>query len=374
MRLPLPRTAIFPGRYLQAPDATDLLPDLAAGLGGKTMAFAGGTAMREIIPRLERGFARTGAAFQAEQANAECTDHEIDRLASRVRDAGCEVVMAIGGGKALDTGKAVAYAAGTRVIIVPTIASTDAPCSAVAVVYTEEGMFKRYISLPRNPDLVVVDTAVIARAPVRFLIAGMGDALSTWIEADACRQACAPNLAGGVSTLAAYALARLCYDTILEFGVAACVACREKIVTPAFERVVEANTLLSGLGFESAGLSSAHSVHNGLTVLPETHAYYHGEKVAFGSLTALFLADRSRALIDEVYAFCESAGLPTTLSQLGVSSPTDDELRKVASVACVEGETIYNEPSAITPERVFHCLRMADAYGRERLRSISKSV
>jgi glycerol dehydrogenase len=208
---------------------------------------------------------------------------------------------------------------------------------------------------------------VITRAPVRLLVAGIGDALSTWLEADSCRRAYAPNLAGGTGTLAAYAIARLCYDTILEFGVAAVQSCREKVVTPALEHVVEANTLLSGLGFESAGLASAHSIHNGLTALHGTHAYYHGEKVAIGVLAGLFLADRPRVLVDEIYAFCESVGLPTTLARIGIPEPTDEELWAVARKACAETETIYNEPLPVSPERVFASLRTADAYGRARL-------
>ena len=48
-------------------------------------------------------------------------------------------------------------------------------------------------------------------------------------------------------------------------GVAAARDVEVDALTPALERVVEANTLLSGLGFESGGLCIAHAVHNGLT-------------------------------------------------------------------------------------------------------------
>jgi glycerol dehydrogenase len=75
-----------------------------------------------------------------------------------------------------------------------------------------------------------------------------------------------------------------------------------------------------------------------------------------------------QVLIDEVYAFCESVGLPTTLKQIGLSDVTDEELYKVAEAACAKGETIHNEPSPVSPEQVVASIRLADAFGRARLR------
>ncbi len=347
------QTAIFPGRYTQGAGALADLPSALAGLGSRPFVVAGSTARRELLPSLDLASTAFGG---------ECSDEEIERLSTLA--AGCDVVVAMGGGKVIDAGKAVAHRLGAASVIVPTIASTDAPCSAVSVIYTPEGAFKRYLFLPRNPDLVLVDTRVIARAPVRFLVSGMGDALSTWFEADACRRTLSDNQCGGLATGAALALARLCYDTLLEFGVSARLSCEANVVTPALEHIVEANTLLSGLGFESAGLASAHSIHNGLTRLEPTHAFYHGEKVAVGVQAGLFLADRPSALIAEVYGFCEAVGLPTTLRQLGLQNP---DLRLVAEGACAEGETIHHEAGAMTPERVVSALKAADAYGQRRL-------
>ncbi|MFT5940151.1 MAG: glycerol dehydrogenase [Paraglaciecola sp.] len=68
----------------------------------------------------------------------------------------------------------------------------------------------------------------------------------------------------------------------MEYGRYAKLACEQDVVTPALEHIVEANTLLSGLGFESGGLAAAYAIDNGLTILPATHNYYHGEKVAVG--------------------------------------------------------------------------------------------
>jgi len=362
----LNQTAIFPGRYVQGEGALEELRTEAARLGRSALIIAGSTARQRWIPQyLERWRERIDVVV--EPFGGECSEEEIQRLSEVARRGRCEVVVGMGGGKAIDTAKAVAHGVSAPAVIAPTIASTDAPTSAVSVIYTPQGAFARYLFLPRNPDVVLVDTAVIAAAPVRFLVAGMGDALATWFEAQSCRQAWASNQCGGLATLAAWQLARLCYDTLLEQGVAAVMACREKVVTPALSAVVEANTLLSGLGFESGGLAAAHSIHNGLTRLEATHRYYHGEKVAFGVLAGLFLSGQPAAVVEEVYGFCQSVGLPTTLADVGLGDVTEGQLRQVAEAACVEGETIHHEPQPVTSSAVLAAIKTADRFGRERL-------
>ena len=298
--------------------------------------------------------------------NGECSDEEIERLFKRASESGFDIVAGIGGGKTLDTAKAVAYEMKKPVAIVPTIASTDAPCSALSVIYTESGEFKRYLVLPKNPDLVMVDSKIIANAPERFLVSGMGDALATWFEAETCMRNYSANISGDIGSMAAYSLANLCYETLLEYGELALSSAKAKVVTPALEKIIEANTLLSGIGFESGGLASSHAIHNGLTALEKTHNYFHGEKVAFGTLASLFLTDKDAETIDEVYSFCESVGLPTTFDDIGLSGVSDEEIIKAAEGSCAKGETIFNESIEITPQRVFAALKAADMEERKR--------
>jgi glycerol dehydrogenase len=296
----------------------------------------------------------------------ECSPAEIDRISELARDGGVDAVVGAGGGKALDTAKAVAHPAGLPLVIVPTVASSDAPTSSIAVVYDEEGVFHEFRFFGRNPDAVVVDTAIVARAPVRYFVAGMGDALSTYFEADASARTRRETVAGGAPTMAALALARLCYDTLLEFGLSAKLALERGAVTPAVEKVVEANTLLSGLGFESGGLAAAHSIHDGLTVLPGTHHLLHGEKVAFGTISMLVLEGRPAEVVEEVVDFCLSVGLPVTLGNVGLAGIRRGDLEKVSVAACAEGETIHNEPFAVDPRMVVDAMLAADEYGRQR--------
>lgn len=359
-------TAIFPGRYVQGANALDeCLADELLRLGQRAFIVQSPTVNRLIGGRINTLLANK-IATQSEVFGSECCDEEIERISTLTKTFEADVIVGIGGGKTLDTAKAVGAALNLPIVIIPSLASTDAPCSALAVIYTREGKFKRYLMCPQNPTVVLVDTQIIANAPARFLVSGMGDALATWFEAEDCRIKGAGNMTSRQGPMTAFGLARMCFDVLLKYGVLAKAACEQKMVTPALEHVVEANTLLSGLGFESGGLAAAHAIHNGLTVLPETHSYWHGEKVAFGTLAMLMLTDRDPDLIDTVYSFCESIGLPTTLAQIGLSNATDEQLLAVATASCQEGETMHNEPYAVTPERILAALRAADAYGLRR--------
>jgi len=364
-------TAAFPGKYIQGENATGEMLRFARQLGEKLLIIASPTAIGKILPHY--GIIAVEGHIILEEFNGECCEKELDRLSGIAEVHQVEVILGMGGGKVIDTAKIVADRASLPVVIVPTIASTDAPCSGCAVIYTEEGVFESVYYQKMNPQVVLVDSAVIAQAPMRFLVAGMGDALSTWFEARSCVDSKSPNVCGGLSTMTALNLARLCYDTLLKYGTAAKQACEEHVVNPALEYIIEANTLLSGIGFESSGLATAHAVHNGLSVLPETHAFYHGEKVAIGVLTGLFLNGATPDETETVYAFCEEVGLPTTFGEIGIIDPTDEKLMAVARKTCAAGESIHHETMAATPELVMLAMRAADQMGMARKRMVARS-
>lgn len=358
-------TAIFPGRYVQGENALGVLGEEAKRLGNKALLIGDGFVLDHLHDTLRAGIGDTLPVVEA-RFGGECSDEEIERLCVIARHERTDVIVGVGGGKTLDTAKAVAYTLGVRMLIAPTLASTDAPCSALSVIYQPDGSFKRYLVLPHNPDTVLVDTAVIVRAPVRLLVSGMGDAFSTWFEAEDCHAKRGFNMTGRMGPMTAYALARLCHETLLEYGTLAKLSAEQGVVTPALDHIIEANTLLSGLGFESGGLAAAHAIHNGLTALAETHHAWHGEKVAIGVQGLMFLADKKPAMIDTVYDFCLAVGLPVTLADIGLSEVDDAKLLIAANAACAPGETIHNEPAEVSPARVLAALKIADAEGRRR--------
>jgi glycerol dehydrogenase len=301
--------------------------------------------------------------IRLEPFRGECSENELARLSGVIAQTRADVLVGMGGGKTIDTAKIAADRAGIPVIIIPTIASTDAPCSGCAVVYTEDGVFDSVFYQKLNPAAVLVDVGVIAAAPTRFLVAGMGDALATWFEARSCDRTQSVNECGGYGTTVGLGIAKLCYETLLAYGPAARIASERHVVTPALEHIVEANILLSGIGFESAGLAAAHSIHNGLTALPETHSFYHGEKVAFGVLAGLQLTDAPVEESEAVFSFCEQVGLPTTLGDISVDNGDLKKLMLAAEKACAPGEYIHHEAGIITPEKVLNAMLAADAIG-----------
>jgi glycerol dehydrogenase len=355
---------ISPSKYVQGPGELGKLELYTNTLGQNVLILASERGIKRIEDKINSSYEGSESKVEYEAFGGECSKVEIERLKGICTDKGIDVVAGVGGGKTLDTAKAVAHYMGIPIVIVPTIASTDAPCSALSVIYKENGEFDEYLVLPKNPEAVVMDTEVVAASPARLTISGMGDALATYFEARACVNSGASTMAGGTATGAAYALSKLCYDTLIEEGYKAKLAAEAKCVTTAVEKVIEANTLLSGIGFESCGLAAAHAIHNGFTVLEDCHHLYHGEKVAFGTIAQLVIENAPMEELEEVIYFCKSVGLPTTLEEMGVKEVKAEEIKKVAEASCAEGETIFNMPCPVDAQIVYAAIMTADALGK----------
>src|SRR5262249_30131423 len=136
--------------------------------------------------QLREGLRVAGIASVARSFRGECSLEEITAHVEALAEERIDCVLAAGGGKCIDAGKAIAFRLGIPVVVLPTLASNEAQCSALSVIYSPEGVSAGPEFYPSSPALVVVDTGIVAAAPERYLVAGMGDAMATWYEARAC--------------------------------------------------------------------------------------------------------------------------------------------------------------------------------------------
>lgn len=362
------RIMIAPNRYIQGPGVLGEAARHLVHLGSRAFFVCDPVAWAAVSEKIAKGFADRGLQYVCDFSSGLCTRKAAAQLSEKALAFGPDMVVGLGGGVAIDPEKAVSQELGCNLATISTVASNDAPCSALAVQYREDHTLDRFLKLKRSPDVVLVDSKVISEAPGRFLVAGMGDALATWFEAFTCTKSSAKNMLGGLLTFAALAVARLCFDTLMEHGVAAKAAVERKILTPAVENVIEANILLRGLGFESGGLSSAHGIHEGLVAMEETKGMMHGELVAFGALCLLVMENYPKVEIARVIDFCNAVGLPVTLGQLGIVDSSPEHPMRAAEAACVDGLTTHNPYFDVSPELVLGAILGANALGEESLR------
>lgn len=354
-----------PAKYVQGRNVLAELDRYLQGMGQRLLVIVDPVVEAMVRPILDRCFEGKDYVLTYVKFEGECCWSQIKPLSETAEQGAYTCVAGIGGGKTLDTAKAAAACAGLPMVIIPTIASSDAPCSSCSVIYKEDGTFDRYLFLDASPNIVLVDTEIIVGAPARLLTAGMGDAMATWFEARACRASGKNNQIGAKPTRSATGLARLCWENLKRDGSRAKRAVEAAACTEAVEVIIETNTYLSTIGFESGGLAAAHGIQKGFTHIPALHRQLHGFNVAFCTLTQLVLEDAWEDF-EEVSDFCLSVGLPLCFADLGYPEAAPDMVRGAAEKACVPGSTIHNMPFEVTGEMVYHALMAADAYGRAR--------
>jgi glycerol dehydrogenase len=318
-----------PSRYVQGPGALDRLGPELCRLGTRSLVVLDAGVRSRVEGRIEATHEAAQLPLATVHFQGEVTAAAIEALCAQGAPHRPDVVVGVGGGKALDAAKAVSMHFGARCVSVPTIASTDAPASAYAAIYNDAHELVEVRHLPRNPELVLVDTAVVAGAPLRFLRAGIGDAISKKFEAEACLAAGADTLHGARPSKTGLMSADLCWNLIRRHGKAALTAIANGTVNDDVEALVEATTLLSTISFENGGLSVAHAIARGVPMVPRASGSLHGEHVAYGLLVQLVLEERPAALMSEVFALYQDLGLPRRLADLQLPDIQPQELERL---------------------------------------------
>ena len=321
-----------PLRYVQGPGALDLLGEVLAPYGDQPLIVTDAYVHGLLGDRLTVILARSGMSPVFRELAGEITAGAADEITASVREIGPRVVVGVGGGKSLDAAKAVSLRLELPVVTVPSVASNDSPTSAAIAMYDDDHRLVSVDRLPANPHAVVVDTDLVAAAPVAFLRAGIGDAVAKKFEAAACRAGSGVTALGTRPLQIGSAIADACYDVLREHAAAGLAACERNRVDESLEAVVEAVLLLSGLGFENGGLSLAHSLTRGLMQARGARDAMHGQQVAWATLVQRMVEQAPANEVSDLRSFLIEVGLPTELDGLGMPSPTVEEIRDIARI------------------------------------------
>ncbi|WP_420997943.1 iron-containing alcohol dehydrogenase [Cupriavidus sp. 30B13] len=305
---------VSPAEYVQGPGALSCLPAFAARAGTNAAIVIDGGIDEMVSPLIGEAYGPRHPPPRC-RIGGEVTHAAIAALAQSL-PADAAVVIGVGGGKAIDMAKGAARVRGLPVISVPTVASSDAPASRVYAVYDDAHRLVAVEHMQASPLAVIADTALMVRAPLRLMRAGIGDAIAKSFEADAAWAAQGRNMLGSAPPAIGRAIARAAYDTIRLQGQAGLAAMKQGAPDAAFEALVEACVLMSGLGFENGGLSLAHSVTRGLMCSPHGADALHGEHVAYGVMVQVAAERRDGGFIDELAGFLRDVGLPFSLRSM----------------------------------------------------------
>jgi glycerol dehydrogenase len=335
---------------------------------GKTAILIGGNTSREIIEgTVKQSLSEQGITLkQSLWYGGESSSKNIDRLVEQLNSSTFDVLIVAGGGKAIDTVKAAAYRVNKPLVAIPTVAATCAAATSISILYSDEGEFLEIGRDSKAPDLVLVDSNIILNAPVRYLIAGIGDTLAKWFETKCSIKKAVPTAINQT----AIAIAGQLYQTLLQIGKEAVTSIQEQRLTNELEDIVDAVILVSGsvssYGGDDCRTAAAHAIYSGLTIFPEVHQTYHGEIVAFGILAQLCIEGADEEEVKTLINYYKEVGLPFTLKQMGIKGLTDLQWKQLGEIT-VTIEDMANMPFEVTPVMVISAVRQADKIGNEML-------
>lgn len=356
---------VGPGKYVQGCGIVDELSEYTAQYGKKPFVLVDIFFKDIYSEKIKEGYIQNGSECILKYFGGENNHKEVEKCCCEAGKYNADYIIALGGGKTLDCGKYVAHRMRLPFVSIPTTASTDAPCSALTIVYDGADNERKVIRCAHNPDLVLVDSQIIADAPVRFLRAGIGDALATYFEAMANERTGTANFIGEncIRTRLSVSIAETCYDVLKQYALQAVQDAKKHEVTQALEYIIEANILLSGLGFENTGCAGAHSISSGIGAVEVCRGILHGERVAFGTLCQVYLERLGEAVLKDLFRFCRELKLPVTLEDLGI---TDEKEKTAKRIAEASMDKFWDaEPVKVSVAEIQKAILAVDEMGSE---------
>ena len=349
---------LSPRQYIQKEGIINEAGKLSKPFGRRPLVLGDSLVLGLIRSGIESRLREAGLSPLFVVFAEECSRREISRLTEIIANEKLDFVIGTGGGKCIDTSRIAAGKMNLPFVTIPTSAATCSAASSVAVIY-ENGVRQETFS-GKGPDLALVDSGIISRAPSRLLAAGMGDSLAKWYETKPIYDHMKEK---DSTTKAAMNLSTQIKETIFEMGMEAKRDVEEGRNSPAVERVLEANILMtgviSGLGGAKFRTAVSHGLLYGMTVLPAIHEDLHGEVVAFGMLVQLCLEKKEKDF-EELLSFLKRLEMPLTLRSLGFTDLNDPLFKEGLCRTCAPGSSVHNMPFPVNEQTLLSALKEAD--------------
>jgi glycerol dehydrogenase len=339
-----------PVQYISGPETLDDCGRFIVEWGRNVLVSGGKKALKSVESKLFPALEAVGVKYEVNHFTGECSDENIAVLVDKAQRMGLDAIIGVGGGKSLDAAKRAAEICHVPVICIPTIAATCAAASVLAVIYTEEGVHKKDHYLEKSPNLVLVDTEIIANAPFEYFESGILDSLSKWYEGKAAFKGISDP---DIFTSSALKLAALLNEIMEKEAVNAVQAVKRGQATAAVTKITDLNIYLAaviqGIGKKTRG-AAAHAIHAGLSVIPQSHAILHGYKVGYGIMALLLMEKAELAEIERVVRFFRELDLEPSFKGLGL--PYDMDLIRQVAQKAVLADPMKNMPFEVRAERV----------------------
>lgn len=293
----------------------------------------------------------------------DATHENVEKICAHPAAAQAQIVLAVGGGKCLDTAKLAADHLDKPVFTIPTIASNCAPITKISIMYHADGSFCDIPRLKQVPAHCFIDPRISMAAPIRYFRAGIGDAMAKHVESSWSAKAGEALDYGSEMGITA---GKMCFYPFLRDGAQALEDAGKGIVSQAVENAIE-NVVISP-GIVSVSVHPdynggiAHALFYGLTCRKHIEEnYLHGEVVSYGTLVNL-MVDKDFEKLSKAYALHLALGLPVCLKDLSLER--EDPLEDVLD-ATLANQEMTHTPYPVTKAMLRQAILELETYRPE---------